>query len=81
MQSTGSSRGAARPQSEERSAAIRQRLRATGSPGLRQIECECRGDQVILRGHVPTYYVKQLAQSLLLADPAIRGVENLIEVV
>jgi hypothetical protein len=29
---------------------------------------------------VPTYYVKQLAQSLLLVDPAVQAIENLIEV-
>jgi hypothetical protein len=29
---------------------------------------------------VPTYYMKQVAQSVLLADPAVDTVVNLIEV-
>jgi hypothetical protein len=47
---------------------------------LRRVECEFHDGLVVLRGRVPTYYVKQLAQSILLIDPAVEAIENLIEV-
>lgn len=61
--------------------AIQRRLNASGYHALRQIEFEYCNGVVVLRGRVTTYYAKQLAQSLLLADPAIERVENLIEVI
>jgi hypothetical protein len=61
--------------------AIQRRLNASGYHALRQIEFEYCNRVVVLRGRVTTYYAKQLAQSLLLADPAIERVENLIEVI
>ncbi len=81
MRKDGLSTGIIYPLSEEQSAAIQRRLRTGGSLSLRQIECEFCDGLVVLRGRVSTYYVKQLAQSLLLADPAVERVENLIEVV
>jgi hypothetical protein len=60
--------------------AIGRRLRATGYPVLRTIEVAYRDGVVVLRGRVPTYYCKQLAQSTLLADPLVEKILNLIEV-
>lgn len=80
MQSNKLSPGIGDPTSEERSATIQQRLRTAGDANLRRIECEYHDGVVVLRGRVPTYYVKQLAQSLLLVDPAVQAIENLIEV-
>ena len=59
---------------------IRRRLRSAGHWALRSIECEYSEGEVVLRGRVPTYYMKQVAQSVLLADPAVETVVNLIEV-
>jgi hypothetical protein len=59
---------------------IRQRLRSTGYYALRSIDHEYHEGTVILRGRVSTYYLKQLAQSVLLADPMVEAVLNLIEV-
>lgn len=66
--------------SEHAAAEIRRRLSATGYRALRTVECEYRDGLVVLRGRVPSYYCKQLAQSTLLADPFIKTVVNLIEV-
>ena len=59
---------------------IRRRLCAAGYHGLRQIECEYSDGVVILRGCVPTYYVKQIAQAVLLTSPIAERVVNLIDV-
>ena len=56
-------------------------LAATGYQALRTVSCEyCQG-AVVLRGRVSTYYLKQLAQTALLACPLIAAVVNQIEVV
>ena len=59
---------------------IRHRLCATGHHILRQIECEYSSGVVVLRGCVPTYYLKQIAQSVLLTRPIVEEVVNLINV-
>ena len=59
---------------------IRRRLCAAGHHALRQIECEYSNGVVVLRGRVPTYYVKQIAQAVLLASPIVARVVNLIDV-
>jgi hypothetical protein len=59
---------------------IRRRLWSTGRHALRYVECEYSDDTVVLRGRVPTYYCKQLAQSVLLIDAPAKTVVNLIEV-
>jgi hypothetical protein len=59
---------------------IRRRLWSTGRHALRHVECEYSDDTVVLRGRVPTYYCKQLAQSVLLPDALANTVVNLIEV-
>ena len=59
---------------------IRRRLCSSGHHALRSIECEYWEGEAVLRGRVPTYYMKQIAQSILLADPVVETVINLIEV-
>jgi osmotically-inducible protein OsmY len=66
--------------SEEIALEIQRRLRSAGHPNLRHIQCEYRDGVVVLRGRVSSYYAKQLAQSVLLVDPAVNNIENLIEV-
>jgi hypothetical protein len=56
-------------------------VRATGYPSLRAIEvaaCECF---VILRGRVPSYYMKQIAQATAAAVPGVRELCNDMDVV
>jgi len=41
---------------------------ARARPSLGQVSCELEGNRVVLRGVVPTFYVKQLAQTLLMVE-------------
>ncbi len=55
-------------------------LKATGYPALTDIQCRHCNGAIILVGKVPSYYQKQIAQAVLLADSAFEQVENLLEV-
>ena len=57
------------------------RLWATGYPALRQIKCELREGQLFLRGFVPSYYQKQVAQASVQDIPGVRVVTNEVQVV
>jgi len=59
---------------------IRRRLCSTGYHALRSVECEYSDGIAVLRGRVPTYYYKQLAQGALLVDSLVNTVVNLIDV-
>ena len=81
MSSSRSYLGIAKPPPDLCNSALHHRILATGIPGLRKVNCEWRNGVVVLWGRVPSFYIKQLAQAIFLVDPAIRTVENLIEVV
>jgi osmotically-inducible protein OsmY len=55
-------------------------LRETGYAPLRCITCEVSNGVVELSGSVPSFYVKQLAQAVVLRLEQIRGVENRLHV-
>jgi hypothetical protein len=55
-------------------------LRASGHRPLQSLCCEVRDGVVILSGVLPTFYLKQLAQTVLLRLGQVRGVKNLVEV-
>jgi hypothetical protein len=59
---------------------MRRRLCSTGYLALRTVSCEYHNGTGVLRGQVPSYYLKQLAQSMLLSSPLFKNVVNLIEV-
>ncbi len=59
---------------------VRRRLRDAGHRVLRQVSCEYSNGAVVLRGRVPSYYVKQIAQSVLMASPIVDQVVNLLVV-
>ncbi len=40
-------------------------LRASAYHSVRQVTCEVRGRALILCGHVPSYYMKQIAQHVV----------------
>jgi hypothetical protein len=42
------------------------RLRSSGYAGLRRLRCEVTDALVIVRGVLPSYYLKQMAQAVLL---------------
>lgn len=56
-------------------------LRNSPYLALRRIACLPLGHAIVLRGCLPTYYLKQMAQSLVSQVPGVEQVQNEIEVV
>jgi osmotically-inducible protein OsmY len=59
------------------------RLRCNSYLALKNVHCEApaEADVVVLRGCLPTYYLKQVAQTVVAAVDGVRRVENRIQVV
>jgi osmotically-inducible protein OsmY len=60
---------------------VGQALRATGYLPVRAVEVTVTGRVVLLRGRVPSYYLKQVAQAVALDVPGVRGLWNDVDVV
>jgi osmotically-inducible protein OsmY len=58
----------------------RHRLHRAGYLALRDIACDADGDALRLRGRLPTYYLKQLAQELAAEVEGVGRVINQIQV-
>jgi osmotically-inducible protein OsmY len=56
------------------------RLRGNAYLALRHVACEGHDGVVVLRGCVPTYYLKQVAQEVVAQTDGVRQVVNHIEV-
>jgi hypothetical protein len=67
-------------QAKDRAERAKYHLQSQPYRVLRQITCDYLGGRVILRGSVPSFYYKQLAQALVLSLPDIGPMANLIEV-
>lgn len=61
-------------------AAIEAKMRSTGYPPLRHIHCEAVEGVVKLSGFVPTYFLKQLAQTIVLEEGRHIVIQNLLKV-
>ena len=59
---------------------VERALRATGYGPLRLIEVTVHAQYVILDGRVPSYYLKQVAQTIALTVPGARHVRNDLDV-
>ena len=57
------------------------RLRRSGYLALRDVSCDACAGVVRLRGRLPSYYLKQMAQAVVAEVEGVRRVINLIEVV
>jgi osmotically-inducible protein OsmY len=60
---------------------ITQILRATGYVPLRHLDVVAADGFVILKGRVPSYYLKQLAQTAVLELPGVDEVRNELDVI
>ena len=60
--------------------AARQQIAKTGYHMLKTVECTFRDGRIILRGRVPSYYHKQLAQESVRNAPHVAQIINHIEV-
>ncbi len=57
------------------------RLATCPYPPLQRLSCQGEFDVVSLRGRVESFYLKQLAQTLVSHIPGVREVQNEVEVV
>jgi len=48
---------------------------------LRRVSCEYRAGELILRGELPSYFLKQMAQTAVANLPGVERVVNHIDVV
>ena len=55
-------------------------LRNSPYLSLRNIICECRDGVLTLRGCLPTYFLKQVAQAVVASVEGVRQIVNEIEV-
>ncbi len=56
------------------------RLRQSPYPSLRRISCRLGDSALILRGRVPSYYMKQVAQIIAVSVDGVSVVQNELEV-
>jgi len=56
-------------------------LHNTPYGALRRISCEYHDGALILRGELPTYFLKQIAQTVVARLPGVAQVHNQIDVV
>lgn len=61
-------------------AEIASQFAATGYADLQQIRGEAKDDVIVLTGTVPSYYLKQVAQTVARNMDGITHVENRLEV-
>jgi osmotically-inducible protein OsmY len=59
---------------------VEQALRKTGHLPLRAIQVSTCGSLVILQGLVPSYYLKQIAQTAALGVPGVEAICNDLEI-
>lgn len=56
------------------------RLQAGAYPVLKNVVCECSAGRLVLTGAVGSYYLKQMAQTLVARIPGVEQVDNQLEV-
>lgn len=55
-------------------------IRCNSFPAMKNLSCELEGSTLILRGCVPTYYLRELAETTVSHLPGVERVVNEIEV-
>jgi osmotically-inducible protein OsmY len=66
---------------EEIIATAKSRLRRNAYPAVRLVSCEWDRGRLFLRGRLPSFYQKQLAQAAVAGLPGVAQVVNQTEVV
>lgn len=56
-------------------------LRSATHPALKNVTCDYANGVLVLRGRIPTYYLKQLAQAAVAQLEAVERMDNQIEVI
>jgi osmotically-inducible protein OsmY len=68
------------PTDEMLAEAVSEALCRSGNSWLKSVAISATDSLVILKGKVPTYYLKQLAQATVLKVPGVQLVRNEVEV-
>ena len=69
------------PDAKKTAEAAKQRILRQPHLTQQRIWCECDEERLFLRGQVPSFYFKQLAQEAVVGMEAVRQIVNEIEVV
>lgn len=72
--------GVANPSEQDLAQEIHRALRATGYGPLKNVQVVTQENRTILCGKVETYFLKQLAGSVVSTVTGVRSLENSIEV-
>lgn len=59
---------------------VKSELHSSGYRSLREIDCHVHEDMVILSGIVPSFYMKQIAQTVVMKIDGVNGIENRLRV-
>lgn len=60
--------------------AVRSGLQKSGYRSLSNLDCFVQAGEVVLSGVVPTYFMKQLAQAIVLRIGQVKAMKNHLEV-
>ena len=61
-------------------ASVQTQLRHSPYSSLRRISCTLDNGVLVLRGRVPSYYLKQIAQNVAISVDGVSAVQNQLEV-
>jgi osmotically-inducible protein OsmY len=64
------------PEAQALHESIQEALSHAGHQEFRSLAFDCDGEAITISGRVPTYYLKQLVQSIALAAPGVRQVNK-----
>ena len=80
---TGTESDAPSPDPQASLQAVAERaLRSGPYPALKRLSCDCQGGVLVLRGCLPSYYLKQIAQEVVAHQvPGVGRLDNQIQVV
>jgi osmotically-inducible protein OsmY len=73
-------RAQARSEAEKTEAAVRTCLLSSPYLDLRQVECHVEDGVLNMTGKVPSFYLKQVAQTVVGKIEGVRRIENCLEV-
>jgi osmotically-inducible protein OsmY len=60
---------------------VHEQLRQSGRSQLQSVVCFCDDDQCILTGRLPTFFLKQVAQAIVIRVDGVGKIDNRIEVI
>jgi hypothetical protein len=83
VQPTGTEPDTQRSDPQDSPQAVAERgLHSSRYSALKHVSCDCQGGVLVLRGRLPSYYLKQIAQEVVARQfDKARRLENRIEVV